>query len=332
MTALNRLQKKTADRASLIHLTHELACSGHRYPRPAPALDVAVSLGLVKSSGSVLSLAPLGKVFVEKAPPQAAELSSFQRELLLGLLLDDQHVKQHVNLLMQCFHTSPKGILQMRPATISSNQQQQLVSRVLQQLGVVTFDGGVLSLSPGFDAKLSPDVAESIHLTEEELWNRLDKQRLRARRVEEFIVLEERRRLSKRGRQDLAEMVTRISARDVSAGYDILSFELDGSPRLIEVKSSIGTQVRFAWSLRERYVAENNRSQYWVYFVPMAHSIPSLPCPVLLIRDPVGAVRSNLLRESPSGYFVTADQKIDTSNIQPASPMVEWRDPLGKLD
>lgn len=58
---------------------------------------------------------------------------------------------------------------------------------------------------------------------------------------EEFILMRERALLGGAGRNDLARHVRWVSEEDGDgAGYDIASFEPDGRPRLIEVKTTNG--------------------------------------------------------------------------------------------
>jgi len=58
-------------------------------------------------------------------------------------------------------------------------------------------------------------------------------------RGEQIVVRAEQQYLRKNGRADLAESVDQISQLDDSVGYDILSFDLDGTRKLIEVKSTL---------------------------------------------------------------------------------------------
>ena len=81
---------------------------------------------------------------------------------------------------------------------------------------------------------------------------------------EERIVLHERSALAAAGRYDLADRVLWVSDRDGDgAGYDIASFELDGRPRLIEVKTTNGWErTPFHISRRELDVAEATRDEW----------------------------------------------------------------------
>lgn len=55
---------------------------------------------------------------------------------------------------------------------------------------------------------------------------------------EEIVLKKEQEILEQNGRKDLSEQVKQISKIDVSAGYDILSYNLKGEEKYIEVKST----------------------------------------------------------------------------------------------
>jgi hypothetical protein len=57
-------------------------------------------------------------------------------------------------------------------------------------------------------------------------------------RGEKVVLLAEKDYLTKSGKKDLAQNVKQVSKEDDSLGYDILSYELDGSEKYIEVKST----------------------------------------------------------------------------------------------
>ena len=103
---------------------------------------------------------------------------------------------------------------------------------------------------------------------EEELRRRLEeaKQRERIGLAGEKLVMEsEQRRLIKLGRRDLVRRVRLVSADGSNCGYDILSFNRDGSERHIEVKTTIQSRSfdrGFFVSGNEHECAR--RDPYWV--------------------------------------------------------------------
>lgn len=95
----------------------------------------------------------------------------------------------------------------------------------------------------------------------------------------------------------------RVSATDVSAGYDIRSFEDDGNIRHIEVKSSTNSHILFYWSSSERCFAQEHRLSYWIYFVPRVLELPRLKHEITLIKDPIAA-EGKWLKTKPYTYEV----------------------------
>ena len=85
-------------------------------------------------------------------------------------------------------------------------------------------------------------------------------------RGEQIVLRAEKQFLKKNGRKDLAKLVDQISERDDSVGYDIKSYELDGTEKLIEVKSTLrktGNSNIFL-SANELQVAENKENYYFL--------------------------------------------------------------------
>lgn len=81
---------------------------------------------------------------------------------------------------------------------------------------------------------------------------------------EERVLAHERASLLAAGRTDLAERIRWVSHVDGDgAGYDILSFDTDGSDRLIEVKTTNGWErTPFHISRNELAVAEERRADW----------------------------------------------------------------------
>ncbi|MCY7484783.1 DUF3427 domain-containing protein [Paenibacillus alvei] len=86
----------------------------------------------------------------------------------------------------------------------------------------------------------------------------------------EILVLKkEKEYLSNMGRKDLAEQVSHISlVEGDGAGYDIKSFELDGSIKYIEVKTTkLGASTPFYITANELSFSIANKDNYYLYRV-----------------------------------------------------------------
>lgn len=112
-------------------------------------------------------------------------------------------------------------------------------------------------------------------------WEARDAQNTALGRAGERFVLElERNRLTKAGKADLAAKVTWISEEQGDgAGYDIGSFDKDGSPRLIEVKTTNGpATTSFLVTANEVQISRANPDTYWLYRVYDFAKAPRIYC------------------------------------------------------
>ncbi len=85
----------------------------------------------------------------------------------------------------------------------------------------------------------------------------------------EVLVFErEKIRLTESGRLDLSRSVKHVSQTDDRAGYDILSFDEDGSERPIEVKSTTSSTLDRGFYLTANELEKTSQlSNYHIYFV-----------------------------------------------------------------
>ncbi len=287
----------------LVVLVGRTAGAGHRYPRAISAIELAKEVGLIKATGGLLRLTHTGKQFFERRAATILDLSPFQAQLLLGLFMDDEEVNGKVSGLLGHLQQDEKGRLRVK-SSMASVVGLAGAAQLLQQIGAFLYQDGMFELNQDFEWAFGEIITASAGLSEESLWTRLEAQRQRALEVEKRVLQEERRRLTQAGREDLAEAVFRISEINVAAGYDIESFEFDGSRRCIEVKSSTGRHIRFQWAMNERKQAEILGARYWIYFVPTAHALPADFCPVIMIRDPIGYIRAGAFSEKAYAFEV----------------------------
>ena len=103
-------------------------------------------------------------------------------------------------------------------------------------------------------------------ISEDDLYDNLEKQKEQGQEGEEFVLAYERDRICN---QDLKCKIERISILDVSAGFDIVSFNDDNSKtfdRFIEVKTYVG-KPHFYWSKNEIEKARLMGDAYFIYLV-----------------------------------------------------------------
>lgn len=96
-----------------------------------------------------------------------------------------------------------------------------------------------------------------------------EQQNTRLGELGEQLVLEyERWQLQKNGKDSLAKQVEWISEKDDGAGFDILSRNLDGSHKFIEVKTTkLGKETPFYFSKGELLFSQRTADDYHLYRV-----------------------------------------------------------------
>lgn len=110
-------------------------------------------------------------------------------------------------------------------------------------------------------------------------------------RGEKVVMDLEIKKLQEAGRKDLAKKVERVSLTSDSYGYDILSFEADGTEKYIEVKATrakVGSAIFFltANELRKAKQSKN-------YFIHMVYDVVSVSPKVWVIKNPFNPENAN---------------------------------------
>ncbi|MBC4014618.1 DUF3883 domain-containing protein [Siccirubricoccus deserti] len=138
---------------------------------------------------------------------------------------------------------------------------------------------GVFTEPPELSIPKSPSAAP----VRVQKWNRAAsdaRNRTLGEQGERFVVSVERRRLTAEGRSDLAARVihTALDEGD-GAGFDVASFDADGSPRLIEVKTTNGpAETPFYVTANEVRVSEDRADSYLLYRVYGFAKEPRIYC------------------------------------------------------
>ncbi len=301
---LARWGKPRMEEQALIEGCKRTAGLSTRYPRPAPAIAIAASVGLLTRARGMVIITDRGRTFASQGIADTVDLTQPQANLLLGAILDHANAERAVTSLVSNFQLV-RGQLVARKNTLQPGTTQLLLCRMLQQLGAISVAGDYYVIVRAFDDLLAHLVLRVAKLTQAELLQRLERQRARGELAEQKVLAIEKDRLSAIKRPDLAAKVERISIDNVSAGYDIKSFETNERPRLIEVKSSVGSQITFEWSAGERATAAKQGDAYCVYFVPFSYTLPDLAAPVAILRNPIELILSGCLVETPRSFVVT---------------------------
>ena len=121
-------------------------------------------------------------------------------------------------------------------------------------------------------------------------------------RGEYYAFRHEKRRLRSAGKGDLADRVEWVSRKAVGKGYDIESFEIDGSPRVIEVKATTGKGMIFFMSDNEWAIATQRADEYYIYRVI---DVDDQPVISTIMRNPATAEQGGKLMRVSTGWRIS---------------------------
>jgi len=130
------------------------------------------------------------------------------------------------------------------------------------------------------------------------------------KRGEEIVLKYEKNFLENNGREDLARKVNWVSTTDDSLGYDILSYDLDGKKKYIEVKattSSYTTKIQFYISNNQFEIAKNLENYHFYIVFKAKEKNPE----IWQLKNPMQFLNNGLIL-TPTKYNV----KINTRNVE----------------
>jgi len=143
----------------------------------------------------------------------------------------------------------------------------------------------------GIRQRISPERLRQIHAACEEI----------GALGEQHVLADERARLRSLGLHRQADRVERVSLRSVSEGYDIASFEDDGTTRrFIEVKATSGNSRVVDMSRGEWEAAKRLRRRYYLVRVTDVKRSPRS----FYVRDPVALESEGLVTRTATGWEV----------------------------
>jgi hypothetical protein len=170
--------------------------------------------------------------------------------------------------------------------------------------GDVAWDKNGKYMIPSSDIVISDDSivvyqqSKPKHLISEERFRAIQKTReLIGLAGENWVVDYEKDNLSNSGYGELADKVERRSLTNISAGFDVLSYEFNGDKKFIEVKTTALSKLEFFLSSNELDVAKEFKGRYWIYFLSEIYGIPKL----VKINNPAIEVGKTLLL-TPTNY------------------------------
>lgn len=284
---INRLQKALKDQTF------------HAGPVPFDdLLDLALHFRLIHIHEDSVSITPLGNTFLNENPNNQYNLTEAQKNLLITSILfgRTQLSGQFETILGDFSYNTLTG--RYEGAILApSGRMPALEIRLLCSALHFTNEGeGGIRF---FDPLYNTDIARRIRIFRQ---TELDGQEPskatidRSKHAEELIFEEEKKRLNETGFPELSRRIQLVSEYNSAAGFDIQSYEGDGSrpempDRFIEVKSSILSKLHFILTGNELKKARELREQYRITFLGNHDLNKSLDaCLIRILIDPIAHI------------------------------------------
>jgi hypothetical protein len=235
-------------------------------------ISFCISCGIISELEKQLLLTPFGEKLIKANPENNWELNESQKNLLIeNCFLDGFCKDESISILKQFYPDNKRKtfVFSKKDDFILKNISSNL--QLFFQIDLIQKDDKVLFVNPLFSKYLSYLLGgRKMSLAELDQHLKIDRE---IGDIAEKIVLEyEKNRLKNEESADSeSTLVQIISGTDVTAGYDVESF--DGKTidlefnRHIEVKGSTGNDLSFYWSSGEIKKARELETSYWLYFV-----------------------------------------------------------------
>lgn len=312
---LDALSNGRRTKRVLHRMIAEMAGRSDRLPDPEFLMMFGEELAIAHQRMNEVELAGFGKSLLDVSTwPPHDRLNAAQLELLSPELIGHPELMQPIISAVRLMTRMRDSSRVYRLNSMLLTPAQRVGFQVLQATHFARVESESIRIPKERFAVLNTYLGGLFSQSEEELWESLRETRLRAQKAEEYVVLYERRRLSDANRNDLAELVERVSQYDAHASFDVRSFDCNGTTRYVEVKSSTSRRVQFYWTVAERDFAEEKGPAYWIYFVPRSQELPSLRYPLVLMQDP-HALLGETLREECDAYKVTLMEAEETARL-----------------
>lgn len=246
-----------------------------RIPLPDILIGLSMELKLIELKKSknkeIVYLTRYGKELIEDSYEWSDRFSDFQGRYLFSKIIVNTELLNDIFYVINLLNKDENNNLWISCKDKRIDSSADRVLRLFQQLKIAGFKEGSIFIDHEKAEWLINVIGSGATLDEATLLKILESCREIGSIAEEFVINYEKKRLCNCGRNDLSSSVVRISKVNVSAGYDILSFNCDSlvlNPnRFIEVKGTSANEIGFLISKNELNKAKELQNNYWIYCV-----------------------------------------------------------------
>lgn len=272
------LNKSVSSLASLSESV--LLFHGRSYLQPIPFITLSFDLDLIK--GSIESFEPTDNFKTWKYLPKE-KIEELFSEKLVDFIIDEQIID-----LSSSTYSSSNDSFWIPKSNF--NSKFVCLRNALISFGLMTLEGTSFCLNGSFAKYFQKPNRKRSHMTEATLLKLLEQQRVQGESGEIFVLNFEINRLNGHSSKN---KIKRISPIDVSAGYDIISYNnvySESLDRYIEVKTYQG-EPHFFWSKNEMEFARKKQNNYFIYLIDLSKINEKSYSPTI-IQNPIQNIKA----------------------------------------
>ncbi len=240
-------------------------------PDHIDTIDFCIKLKIIRHEKNRLKVEFLGRKLLDANPSKNYEFTENQKNLVAKEFILHKEFLKDISKIIISFNANEElgTFVWSQSDGIPIEGNRDLLNLMIQ-LGILEKDGFLLLVNQKYVSVIANLRGLEI-LSLKKLRQILDKKIEVGNIAEDLMVIYERKRLESIGAIEESKLVKKISNLDVSAGYDILSFDAKSPDlkydRFIEAKGSSNNLISFDWSNNEMKVAKNLGPKYWIYFL-----------------------------------------------------------------
>jgi hypothetical protein len=278
-------------------------------------IDFSIQVGLLERRKERIFLSTKGIDFFNLSNGHAYELNQSQKEFFINNCLFESALSNQVKKVLAQFAPDyDTQRFQWSKIDDPPLRGDSLLIEIMKQANLILEKGDLYIIAPDYAATVDSFVNDTKFLSPEDLLEKRRRQEELGAIAEQMILDYEKQRLRKLGHIIESESIQWVSKLNVSAGYDIRSFDARSKNlvhnRFIEVKGSARKTIHFFWSSNEIEAAKRLGDRYWLYYQPLRSlNSASNPEPIV-IRNPYKNIWSNKnFKKKCTEYEITIEDE-----------------------
>lgn len=257
-----------------------------KYKVVATGIDIGLDyfelLGFARISGEHVHASGVFEKLINRE--EGLDVDAF-KGLVIDSLLSGGSRSDFLNGFFTLFKETGDGIT--LECSLGDRLRYSDLRNLFLELGIIEYAAPTDSyrVTPLFAKRFKPASKTNKRrvIDENELMTQLEAQKILGADAELIAIQYEQERLA--DKPELLVKIEHTAKVDAGAGYDILSWDINGDKRHIEVKAVPPVDIRFHWSSNEIGAAAEYGERYFLYLLPVVSGKMS-PDNMRIIQNP----------------------------------------------